>query len=67
MYPVTIPQMRCVVLTDFYSSRSLFYGYENLHSSEVKPLAEREQTIWIEGVIDSPVRRDGDAARFLSR
>lgn len=42
-----------------------FYGYENLHTSEVKPLAQKEQRIWIEGVIDSPVKRDGDVARFF--
>ncbi|MGG1658789.1 DNA internalization-related competence protein ComEC/Rec2 [Brevibacillus sp. NRS-1366] len=43
-----------------------FYGYEFLHRSELKPLAEQEQRVWVRAVISSPVKRDGDVARFFA-
>lgn len=43
-----------------------FYGYEFLHRSELKPLAVQEQEIWVGATLSSPVKRDGDAARFFA-
>lgn len=42
-----------------------FYGYEILHRPALEAMAAKEETIWVEGIIDSPVKRDGDAARFF--
>jgi competence protein ComEC len=44
-----------------------FQGYDYLHRSTLLPMAEDGETIVVAGVIDSPVKRDGDTARlFLS-
>lgn len=43
-----------------------FYGYEISHRSSLQPLAEQERTVWVRATIESPVKRDGDAARFFA-
>lgn len=42
-----------------------FQGYDYLHRSQLFELAEVEETIWVSGVIDSVVKRDGDQVRFF--
>ncbi|MFS0554555.1 DNA internalization-related competence protein ComEC/Rec2 [Brevibacillus sp. 179-C9.3 HS] len=63
--PVTYRKYLACYSLIFILAGLYFYGYEILHSSVLKPFAEREETVWIEGVIDSPVKRDGDVARFF--
>ncbi|MFY0545135.1 DNA internalization-related competence protein ComEC/Rec2 [Brevibacillus sp. H7] len=41
-----------------------FHGYDHLHRSHLRSLAAEEQTVWINGFVDSAVRRDGDIVRL---
>jgi len=41
-----------------------FYGYGVLHSSGLAPYAEQGRSVWVQGAIDSAVKRDGDVVRF---
>lgn len=42
-----------------------FTVYEQAHRSLLQPSAEQEQLVTVRGSIHSPVRRDGDTARFF--
>ncbi|KNB74186.1 DNA internalization-related competence protein ComEC/Rec2 [Brevibacillus reuszeri] len=66
---VVIPQAlrkQCVFYALILILAGLYFnGYEFLHRSEMKQLAETEETIRIRAMIASPVKRDGDVARFF--
>jgi competence protein ComEC len=41
-----------------------FKGYDHLHRSQLQQWAVKEKTVWVRGVIDSGVMRDGDVVRL---
>jgi len=61
------PTKRLVLMTSLaaWLSAGYFYVYEHFHRSTLTSLFTEEATFLLKGRIDSPVKRDGDRARFF--
>ena len=58
---------QCAVYTLILILAGLYFdGYEFLHRSELSRLAVDKKAVWIQATIASPVKRDGDVARFFA-